>query len=68
MSEQQSVAAQGKVVPAVGDVVAGLDASELVEIQRVAPFGGKTLVEGVGLDSRRLVKRPLSAEEPLCSR
>ncbi len=48
---------------APGDVVSGLEASELVEIQRVAPFGGKTLVEGVGLQSRRMVKRPLAAEE-----
>ncbi|GIX50683.1 MAG: hypothetical protein KatS3mg132_877 [Limisphaera sp.] len=42
-----------------GDVVAGLEPSELVEVQRVAPFGNKTLVEGVGLQSRRVVKRPL---------
>ena len=48
---------------AAGDVVAGLVPSELVEIHRIAPFGGKTLIEGVGLDSRRLVKRPLAAEE-----
>ena len=46
-----------------GDVVSGLEPSELVEIQRVAPFGGKMLVEGVGLQSRRIVKRPLAAEE-----
>jgi hypothetical protein len=48
---------------APGDVVSGLEPSEFVEIQRVAPFGGKTLVEGVGLQSRRVVKRPLTAEE-----
>jgi hypothetical protein len=48
---------------APGDVVSGLEASELVELQRVSSFGGKTLVEGVGLQSRRLVKRPLAAEE-----
>ena len=46
-----------------GDVVEGLETSELVEIQRVVPFGNKTLIEGVGLQSRRLVKRPLSDEE-----
>ncbi len=46
-----------------GDVVSGLESFELVEIQRVAPFGGKTLVEGVGLQSRRMVRRPLGAEE-----
>ena len=48
---------------APGDVVAGLEAAELVEIQRIVPFGGKTLVEGVGLQSKRMVKRPLAAEE-----
>ena len=48
---------------APGDVVAGLEASELVEIQRLAPFGGKTLVEGVGLQSRRTLRRPLTADE-----
>ncbi len=63
MSEQQSAMTLGKIALAVGDVVAGLEASELVEIQRVVPFGSKTLIEGVGLDSRRLVKRPLSTEE-----
>lgn len=46
-----------------GDVVSGLESSELVEIQRVAPFGGKMLVEGVGLQSRRLIRRPLAADE-----
>jgi hypothetical protein len=48
---------------APGDVVSGLESSELVEIQRIAPFGGKILVEGVGLQSRRMVKRPLAREE-----
>jgi len=48
---------------APGDVVSGLEPSELVEIQRIAPFGSKTLVEGVGLQSRRVVKRPLTSEE-----
>ncbi|MDA2926864.1 DEAD/DEAH box helicase, partial [Acidobacteria bacterium AH-259-G07] len=48
---------------APGDVVSGLEPSELVEIQRVAPFGTKTLVEGVGVQSRRLVKRPLTTED-----
>ena len=46
-----------------GDVVSGLEPSELVEIRRVAPFGGKMLVEGVGLQSRRIVKRPFAVEE-----
>lgn len=48
---------------APGDVVSGLEPGELVEIVRVAPFGNKTLLEGVGLESRRIVKRPLAAEE-----
>jgi len=30
-----------------GDVVSGLEPDELVEIQRVAPFGSKKLLEGV---------------------
>lgn len=46
-----------------GDVVSGLESSELVEVQRLVPFGNKTLVEGIGLQSRRLVKRPLAQEE-----
>ncbi len=44
-----------------GDVVSGLEPGELVEVQRVSPFGGKALVEGVGAQSRKLVRRPLSA-------
>jgi superfamily II DNA or RNA helicase len=53
--------ANNKLAP--GDVVAGLEPSELVEVRRLAPFGNKTLVEGVGLQSRRVVMRPLAAEE-----
>lgn len=45
-----------------GDVISGLEPAELVEIQRVVPFGGKVLVEGVGVLSRRQIKRPLSPE------
>ncbi len=48
---------------APGDVVSGLEPSELVEIHRIAPFGAKKLIEGVGLESRRMVRRPLSAED-----
>jgi superfamily II DNA or RNA helicase len=48
---------------APGDIVAGLEPSELVEIQRIAPFGGKILFEGVAVQSRRLIKRPLTSEE-----
>ena len=61
MSEHQSTMDKIGTLLASGDVVAGLDSVELVEIQRVAPFGGKTLVEGVGVQSRRLVQRPLAA-------
>ncbi len=48
---------------APGDVVEGFEATELIEIHRIVPFGGKTLVEGVGLQSKRMVKRPLAADE-----
>jgi hypothetical protein len=46
-----------------GDIVAGLEPDEHVEIRRVAPFGSKTLIEGVTATSRREIRRPLSAEE-----
>ena len=46
-----------------GDVVAGLEPGELVEVQRVAPFGSKVLVEGIGASSRQQIRRPLSIEE-----
>lgn len=46
-----------------GDIVSDLEPNELVEIRRVVPFGSKTLIEGVTLQSRREVRRPLSAAE-----
>ncbi|MBM3838645.1 MAG: hypothetical protein FJ398_11905 [Verrucomicrobia bacterium] len=47
-----------------GDVVSGLEPNELVEVRRAAPFGSKTLVEGVTLgQSRREIRRPLNSEE-----
>ena len=46
-----------------GDIVSGLEPNEHVEVQKVAPFGNKMLIEGVGVSSRRLVKRPLNTEE-----
>ena len=46
--------------PEPGDVVTGLDPEELVEVVRVAPFGSRTLIEGLTLRSRRQVRRPLS--------
>lgn len=46
-----------------GDVVSGLEPSELVEIQRNAAFGSKKLVEGLGTQSRRVIKRPLTDAE-----
>ena len=48
---------------APGDVVAGSEPSKLVEIQRAAPFGGKTLVEGVGL--MKLVKALVGERQTL---
>lgn len=49
------------IVP--GDIVSGLDPSDLVEIRRIAPFGIKTLIEGIGVQSRLEIKRPLTIEE-----
>jgi len=47
-----------------GDIVAGLEPDEHVEVTKVTPFaGGRTLVEGVGVSSRRLIRRPLNGEE-----
>jgi len=46
-----------------GDVVSGLEPDDLVEIQRIVPFGNKKLVEGVGRESRKVIKRPLLDEE-----
>ena len=49
---------------ALGDIIAGLEPDEHVEVTKVTPIaGGRTLVEGVGARSRRLIRRPLSAEE-----
>jgi superfamily II DNA or RNA helicase len=49
---------------AAGDIVAGLEPDEHVEVTKVTPFaGGRTLVEGVGVTSRRVIRRPLGAEE-----
>ena len=36
-----------------GDIVAGLEPNEHVEIQKIAPFASKMLIEGVGVTSRR---------------
>lgn len=44
-----------------GDIVSGLEPAELVEVQRMTPFGGRTLVEGVTVQSRRVVKRPIAS-------
>ena len=46
-----------------GDLVSGLEPAELVEIRTLSPFAGKTLIEGIGVESRRVIRRPLSAEE-----
>ncbi len=34
-----------------GDIFSGLEPSELAQIQKISPFGKKTLVEGVGVES-----------------
>ncbi len=49
------------IVP--GDIVSGLEPSDLVEIKRIVPFGSKILIEGIGVQSRREIKRPLTIEE-----
>jgi len=49
--------------PQRGDVVAGLEPDEHVEIRSVASFGTKLLIEGIGLTSRREIRRPLDTEE-----
>ena len=46
-----------------GDVVSGLEPDELVEVLRIIPFGNKKLIEGVGKQSQRIIKRPLSEDE-----
>ncbi len=46
-----------------GDIVSGIESSELVEIKRIAPFSNKILIEGIGIQSRREIKRPLTNEE-----
>src|SRR6266542_1125641 len=55
MNQTQTIAA--------GDIVSGLEPNELVEVRRVAPFGAKTLVEGITLQRKQEIKRPLSAQE-----
>ncbi|MBW1924024.1 MAG: helicase, partial [Deltaproteobacteria bacterium] len=46
-----------------GDVVSGLEPSELVEIRQIRPFGNKLLVVGVGVQSKVESRRPLTQEE-----
>lgn len=46
-----------------GDIISGLEPDEHVEIRRLTPFGNRMLVEGVGLISRREIKRPLAQDE-----
>lgn len=48
---------------ALGDIVAGLEPDEHVEVTKVTPFGQRTLIEGVGVTTRRVVRRPLAADE-----
>jgi len=46
-----------------GDIVSGLEPSELAEITRVSQFGTRKLVEAIGASSRRVIKRPLTDAE-----
>ncbi|QJW97249.1 helicase-related protein [Frigoriglobus tundricola] len=55
------VGLSGQISP--GDIVAGLEPDEHVEITKVTPFGPRTLVEGVGVTTRRVVRRPLGPDE-----
>jgi len=48
---------------APGDIVSGLEPTELVEVTRLAPFAGKMLIEGITVESRRQIKRPLTPEQ-----
>ncbi|RMG55935.1 MAG: DEAD/DEAH box helicase [Acidobacteria bacterium] len=47
----------------VGDIVAGLEPSEYVEIRQITSFGPRILVEGIGVTSRREIQRPLTQEQ-----
>jgi hypothetical protein len=53
MTEPQTIAA--------GDIISGLEPNELVEVRRVAPFGERTLVEGVTLETKHKIRRSLTA-------
>jgi superfamily II DNA or RNA helicase len=46
-----------------GDIVSGLDPSELVEIRKLTPFGSKTLIEAITLETRREIRRPVTSNE-----
>jgi len=46
-----------------GDIVAGLEPDENVEIRRIATYGSKILIEGIGIVSHREIRRPLGEEE-----
>jgi len=47
----------------IGDIVSGLDPSEMVEIRKISPFASKKLVEGITVQSRHEIKRPLTDDE-----
>jgi superfamily II DNA or RNA helicase len=54
----------GEAVPIQpGDFVSGLEPDELVEVQRIVQFGTRYLVEGVGVRTRRVIRRPATASE-----
>lgn len=58
--DERLYAQMTEIIPS--DIVSGLDPTELVEIQRIVPFGAKMLVEGIGVLSRRQIKRPLAPD------
>ena len=39
-----------------GDIVSGLEPSEVVEVKNISPFGKRFLIEGIGVQSRRQIK------------
>lgn len=46
-----------------GDVISGLEPSEMVEVERITPYGKKVLINGLGVQSRKKVERLLSENE-----
>ncbi len=47
----------------IGDIVSGIEPSELVEVRGLSAFGEKVLVEGITLQTHREIKKPLTDQE-----